>query len=220
MGEPAIRIDELTVRFGEQPVLERFSLGLETGAKATLTGRSGSGKSTVLRCIMGFVVPEAGAVHIEGERLTGESVWRLRAKLAYVAQEPDLGAGTVREVLERPFGYRANAHLEDNLAQAPALFERFLLPQALLDKDVTALSGGEKQRVAVISCLLLDRRIVLLDEASSALDDAAAEAVAGYFRARENLTVLSVSHDRRGFYFSDHTIALPGGDEEARHGRS
>ena len=220
MGEPAIRIDKLTVRFGEQPVLERFSLGLDTGAKATLTGRSGSGKSTVLRCIMGFVVPDAGAVHIEGERLTGESVWRLRAKLAYVAQEPDIGAGTVREVLERPFGYRANAHLEDNLAQAPALFERFLLPQALLDKDVTALSGGEKQRVAVISCLLLDRRIVLLDEASSALDDAAAEAVAGYFRSRENLTVLSVSHDRRGFYFSDHTIALPGGDEETRHGRS
>ena len=85
MGEPAIRIDELTVRFGDQPVLERFSLGLDTGAKATLTGRSGSGKSTVLRCIMGFVVPDAGAVYVGGERLTGASVWRLRAKLAYVA---------------------------------------------------------------------------------------------------------------------------------------
>jgi len=220
MDECAIRVDNLTVRFGEQPVLEGVSLGLETGAKASLTGPSGSGKSTVLRCIMGFLVPDAGAVYVEGERLTVETVWRLRTKLAYVAQEPDIGAGTVREILQRPFRYRANAHIEDNLAHAPALFERFLLPQALLDKDVTALSGGEKQRVAVISCLLLGRRIVLLDEASSALDDAAAEAVAGYFRARENLTVLSVSHDRRGFHFSDHTIALPGGDEETRHGRS
>jgi len=219
MGEPAIRIDQLSVRFGEQCVLEDFSLRLETGAKATLTGRSGSGKSTVLRCIMGFVVPQAGAVHIGGERLTGASVWPLRAKLAYVAQEPDLGAGTVREVIERPFAYRANAQLRDPLAQAPALLERFLLSRRLLDKEVAALSGGEKQRVAVIGCLLLNRGIVLLDEASSALDDAAAAAVADYFRARDDLTVLSVSHDRRGLSFSDHSIEIPGGGEEGQHGR-
>jgi putative ABC transport system ATP-binding protein len=210
----AIHIEDLTVRFGGKTVLDRFSLRMEAGEKATLTGRSGSGKTTVLRCLLGFVVPDAGTIRIDSEELTPRSVWRLRAKLAYVAQEPDLGEGTAREVLERPFDYHANAHLRGNLARTDELFKRFLLPMSLLDEDVTDLSGGEKQRVAIVSAMLLDRRIILLDEASSALDKAAEKAIADFLRARKDLTVLSVSHNPDGFGFGGRLIELPGGHEE------
>jgi len=210
----AVQLNDLTVRFGPRAVLDRFSLRLTLGEKATLTGRSGSGKTTVLRCILGFVVPDEGDILIGGEELTSRSVWALRTRLAHVAQEPEMGEGTVRSVLERPFAYHANAGLQENLARTPELFSRFLLPAKLLDEDVATLSGGEKQRVAIISALLLERDILLLDEASSALDKTAREAIATHLASLDGLTILSISHDPEGFCFCDQIIELPGGYEE------
>jgi putative ABC transport system ATP-binding protein len=196
---PAVRLDRLTLRFGGKTILDRFSLDVAPGERVTLTGRSGSGKTSILRCILGFTIPDEGAVFVGGERLTCASVWPLRAKLAYVAQEPDLGPGTVTEILERPFLYRANRALRKNLDWTPELFDRFMLGRDLLNQPVTQLSGGEKQRVALISSILLDRRIFLLDEVSSALDSAAKSAVLEYFRPQDDLAVMSVSHDTQSF---------------------
>ena len=199
----------MTVRFREKSVIEGFSLRLAPGEKVILTGRSGAGKSTILKCILGFVLPAAGIIRIDGELLVRESVWRLRREMAYVAQEPDLGEGLVQDVLERPFTYRANFHLRGNLKRTTDLFERLLLPVELLDKEISSLSGGEKQRVALISAILLDRRIFLLDEVSSALDETSERAIAQFFSSDDQVTVLSVSHNRQVFSDSDRIIELP-----------
>lgn len=210
MDRPAaLEIDRLTVRFDGQEVLKDFSLTLESGRKALLTGPSGCGKSTVLRCLLGFVVPQAGSIRIAGAPLTAQSVWALRRHLAYVGQEPDLGTGIVREILEQPFHYHANVSLRGNLDRVPKLFDTFGLPQAYLNKAIGDLSGGEKQRVALISALLLDRNIFLLDEVTSALDRASKQIVADYFRSRSEATVLFVAHDPEWFPFADPVIQMP-----------
>lgn len=211
---PAVRLDRLTLRFGGKTILHRFSLDVAPGQRITLTGRSGSGKTSILRCILGFTVPDEGAVFIDGERLTDVSVWSLRGKLAYVAQEPDLGTATVKEILERPFQYRANRALRKNLDWTPELFERFMLDRGLVNQQVTELSGGEKQRVALISSILLDRRIFLLDEVTSALDSAAKGAVLEYFQPRDDLTVISVSHDTQSFNDRIIDITAAGGSSD------
>ncbi len=204
----AIQIENLGVRYDGRSVLSGFSLQMKRGEKVTLTGPSGAGKSTVLRCLLGLVVPQQGAIRIYGRALDGQSVWDLRQQIAYVAQEPDLGRGTAREVIGRLFDYRANARLRPNLDRLPQWMERFNLSQGLLDKDMSDLSGGEKQRVALVCALLLDRSIVLLDEASSALDQANKQAVADYFREAGNLTVLSVAHDKEWRTFAHRVIEL------------
>ena len=206
----ALEARDVRVRFGEQAVLRGFSLALGPGEKALLTGPSGCGKSTVLRCFLGFVVPEAGSVHIEDKELTPVSVWPLRRRIAYVAQEPDLGTGTAMEALERPFHYRANSALRGNLDRVLEWFERFRLDRDLLRKDVGDLSGGEKQRIALISAILLDRPIFLLDEITSALDKTSKQAVAEYFRSRQDVTMLVVAHDPEVFSFVSHVVELPG----------
>ncbi|TKJ39103.1 ABC transporter ATP-binding protein [candidate division LCP-89 bacterium B3_LCP] len=211
---PAIQIDNLTVQFDGKIVLSDFALHLEPGEKITLTGRSGSGKSTLLKSILGFVVPERGSIHIGGRELTGSSVWELRTHMAYVAQEPLLGSGTVSEILQRPFSYRTNADKCDNLSRIPNLFDRLLLPRDLLDQDVSLVSGGEKQRIAIISADLLDRRIYLLDEASSALDEDSKHAVNEFFIERLDLSVLSVSHDPENFFCRDRVVTLNRPDGE------
>jgi len=200
---------DVTVRFNGQTVLDGFSLALKAGEKAVLTGPSGCGKSTALRCFLGFVSPSAGTVAVGGTLLTDQTVWGFRRQIAYVGQEPDLGIGSVREMLERPFQYRANASLKANLDRAPKLFETFGLADSLLDKDAADLSGGEKQRVALVSSLLLDRRIFLLDEITSALDAASKDAVIDYFKGRTDITALFVAHDTERFAFVDRFVSLP-----------
>lgn len=210
----AIEIKNLGVYYDGRWVLRDFGLHMSRGDKGTLSGPSGSGKSTVLKCVLGLVVPGEGSIRVFGRAVTSHGVWEARCHLAYVAQEPDLGSGTARQAVERPFTYKANAALRKNLDLLPALLARFNLPQSLLDKATATLSGGEKQRIALVSAILLDRPIILLDEASSALDKANKQAVADYFRQANDVTVLSVSHDTEWSGFSNCVIDLVGGDRE------
>lgn len=205
----AIEIEDLTVCSGEKRIISHFSLRVLSGHKLVLSGKSGSGKSTILRCLLGFVEPEQGTVRIDGQPLTADSVWELRKRLAYVAQEPELGIGLVSEMFEQTFAYRSNEHLRQNLSRVPNLLDRFDLASDLMRSDISTLSGGEKQRLALISAILLDRRIFLLDEPVSALDEKSKALVVSFFRERDDLTVLSVSHDREVFSFADSIVNLP-----------
>jgi ABC-type bacteriocin/lantibiotic exporter with double-glycine peptidase domain len=208
MSTPAIHIDNITIQFGSRTVLKDFSLSMNPGDKVTITGRSGSGKSTVLRCVLGFVVPSEGEVNISGKKLSSSNVWKLRRQIAYVAQELLLGEGKVRDLIERPFIYKANAHLKGNLSRLDALFDTFLLSRKLLKDDISTISGGEKQRIALITAVLLDRTIFLLDEVTSALDNESREAVYNYFHFRDDFTILSVSHLQDQFCLSERIIKL------------
>jgi len=206
--EYVVDITGLGVCFDRRWILRGFDVRVAGGEKVALSGPSGSGKSTVLKCILGLVVPQEGSIRVFGRPLDGLGVWEARRSLAYVAQEPDLGAGSVRQVIERPFLYKGNAAMRGNLARLPVLLERFNLPQSLLDMEVSTLSGGEKQRIALISAILLDRPVILLDEASSALDKANKQAVAEFFQQAGELTVLSVAHDPEWLGFSDRVVGL------------
>lgn len=209
-----LRVDALTVGFNERRLVERFSLSLAEGDKVTVTGPSGSGKSTLLRCVVGFVPPHEGSIHIKGERLSEVTVWRLRCFMAYVPQEPEMGTGRVRSILEEPFGYGANTGLRSNLSHIPDLFDCFLLPRALLEQDLGRLSGGEKQRVAIIGALLLQREILLLDEATSALDKRIQAALAEYLLQQKSLTILSVAHAADDLPLAGKVVTLNSYDEQ------
>jgi len=205
---PCIEMEDVTVRFDGKTVLEKFSLLVARGEKVVLTGPSGRGKSTVLRSILGFVVPESGTIRILGQPLSPGAIWRLRTMIGYVPQEPDLGSGSVRHWLERPFSYRANKELKKNLAKLPEMFHQFLLPLDLLEKDVETLSGGEKQRVAIVLALLLQRPILLLDEPTSALDEASRRKLTELLCSSSDLTVLIVSHEPELLRAADREVRL------------
>ncbi len=213
-----VEVDNLSVRFDGRTVLDGFSLSLDAGEKVALTGRSGGGKSTLLKCLMGFVPKFQGGIRIFGEPLGPATVWRLRRALAWVPQEPDLGGGTAREALARPFAWRANRAQAAAMDRAPALMERLLLDHALLDKPVSTLSGGEKQRIAVVGALLLDRPLLLLDEPASALDPESRLALAALLGEQENRAMLCVTHDADTAPFCTRQIAVTPCGEAVNHG--
>ncbi|MDD4102142.1 MAG: ABC transporter ATP-binding protein [Kiritimatiellae bacterium] len=203
-----IEINGLGVRHNNSWVLRGFDLKVLPGEKVALSGPSGSGKSTVLKCVMGLVEPQEGSISVQGRALNAHSIWSLRHQLAYVAQEPDLGTGTPRQALESAFAYKANVGLRDNLKKLPVLAERFKLSESLLDKESVSLSGGEKQRFALVAALLLERPIILLDEVSSALDKVNKQVVVDFIQEAVDTTVVSVAHDPDWLSFAERVVHL------------
>jgi len=204
----AIDIQGLTLQVGEQVLFKDLNMSVSRGQKVVIAGPSGSGKSTFLKCLLGFVPPSSGRILVEGRELSADTVWSLRRSLAYVAQEPDLGTGKVQQILEQPFAYHANRGLGSQLQCMPEQVSRFRLVPEILDKDITSLSGGEKQRIALVSAALLDRSIYLLDEVTSALDSSCKQAVLAFFLDNQDVTVLLVSHDPDVLQRADQVIGL------------
>jgi ABC-type iron transport system FetAB ATPase subunit len=203
MIDTMLQITDLTLHWGGKHVLNHFSLEVGSGEQVLVTAPSGTGKSTLLQCVLGFLTPQSGTITLGGEPINEQSIWALRLQMSYVAQEPVLGNGSVQDVLARPFSYHANHSLRSNLDRVPDLLRQLHLPQDIAEQQVDSLSGGEKQRIALIAALLLDRPLLLLDEITASLDKDSAAAVFTTLATRERQTILAVGH---------HADALPGAD--------
>lgn len=204
----AIETDNLSVEFTPQRLWQGLNLRIEQGRRVRLAGPSGCGKTTLLKCLMGFVPGVSGTIRIDEQELTPVSVWQLRQKLAYLAQEPDLGNGPVLSRLREPFAYRRNAALHFDTGALNQWLDYFYLPQDILHKELKMLSGGEKQRLAFILSILLGRTIFLLDEPVSAMDAAGRRRFIRMFQEHPDWTVLFISHDESLAAIADHTIDL------------
>lgn len=208
----AISIEHLAVQFGEKPLMENFSLEIPQGRAVMLSGPSGCGKSTVLRAILGFVTPTAGAVSVEGTPVDAHGVWKCRRRIAYLPQAPDLGRESVIAWMKTPFQYRANSGAVWDERRFQALAERLSLPEDVGNAKATSLSGGEKQRLALIGALMLDRRILLLDEPTAALDADNRQAVYQLLGELKDTTLLFIAHDdARAEQLADTVVRMPGG---------
>lgn len=203
-----LEIHDLSLHFKSKRLFFDLSFSLEKGEKATITGKSGSGKTSLLKCILGFSCPDTGTITISGKVLTVQSVWKLRQKIGFVTQEPDLGDKIVLEFLRRPFFFKANKSIGWDELYLQELMRTFHLEKELLQKKTSLLSGGEKQRIALLSSLLLKREIYLLDEVTSALDDETRMAVIEFFKQQDKFTFLFVSHDKEIKAMSHKIITL------------
>lgn len=188
-------VRSLDVSLPARPLLRGVSFELASGAALTFRGRSGLGKSTLLRAIAALHADPGDAVTLDGStaRALGFPTWRRR--VAYLAQAPTMLEGSVRENLARPFGYRsANGGFDAELAET---WLRALDLPDVLDQDATTLSGGEKQRVHLVRALLGRPRVLLADEPTASLDPDTRWRVLDFLDARreEGLALLFVRHD-------------------------
>ena len=202
-----ISVNNLSIKYDGHSLFEDVSFQVQSGQRFCIDGPSGCGKSSLLRAMLGFVRPQQGTININGQPVNDKTVWQLRHKIAYVTQEPDLGQQVVLERIRRPFDYKANAHLSWNETAVGEWFDRFKLPGKLLTKQTTDLSGGEKQRVAIIIALLLDRPILLLDEPASALDKQSKHILRKVLSEAQK-TIVFISHDETLLDIADATVEL------------
>ena len=215
---PLIQFDRVGVSIRGKAILTGISFALNAGDKAVFRGKSGAGKSTVLKTLLGLY-PFGGTVCFQGKPLDKLVIAEIRRCAAYIGQEPVLGAETVREALLLPFQFKAHSGNKPSEAKLIEALRTLHLPEALLSQDCSRVSGGEKQRIALARGLLLGKSLYLLDEVTSALDTESKQAVFDVF-ADPRLTVLSVAHDPDWVVRCGRVFDLEAGHltEEGQHG--
>ena len=202
-----IEFENITLQVHRQTLLEKASLRIAEGDKLVLRGTSGCGKSSLLKCAVGAIPVAAGSVRVDGMELCAETVAAIRGRIAFIGQEPVLGAELVREALLLPFGYKAHRHNLPGDHKIAEQLERLHLPIDILGKPCARISGGEKQRIAIARALLLGKTIFLADEITSALDPESKTAVMQEL-FRPGITLLSVSHDPEWIGAGDRIIDI------------
>ncbi|MCK4565451.1 MAG: ATP-binding cassette domain-containing protein [Verrucomicrobia bacterium] len=202
-----IDFKNITLQVHQQTLLDGTTLHIADGEKVVVRGASGCGKSSLLKSTVGAIPLATGSVCADGVELSPETVSDIRARIAFIGQEPVLGAEHVRDAILLPFTFKvhsANPPGEDRILE---LLERLHLPSAILEKPCKRISGGEKQRIAILRALLLDKTIFLADEVTSALDPESRAAVMTEL-FRPDITLLSVSHDPEWIAACDRTVEI------------
>ena len=195
-----IRLEGVSWRFPDETreAVSDCSLTLAAGQLTVLVGPSGAGKSTVADIVMGLLEPQQGAVLVDGVPLRHDQLRSWRDRTGYVAQEPFMINGSIRDNLALAAGEDIpDERILEVLDLSAAGFVRNLpagLDTMIGDRGAL-LSGGERQRIAVARALLRDPDILILDEATSALDweneESLIRAIAGL---RGRVTVLAITH--------------------------
>ncbi|MBU0665522.1 MAG: ATP-binding cassette domain-containing protein [Proteobacteria bacterium] len=189
-----ISFEAVAISMQGRTLVRDISLSVMAGEKVVLRGRSGSGKSTLLKAVVGGTPITAGAIRVGSLAVVPENIQRIRQEIAYISQEPGMSRETAAEDLLLPFTFKAHSGKEPTAAQIEAVLDRLLLDPAILRQKSATLSGGEKQRLVIARAILLDKRIFLADEITSALDAESKDAVFSFLLESDH-TVLSISHD-------------------------
>ena len=189
-----IIFNNIMLKVHQQTLLEGAKLNIAAGDKVVIRGPSGCGKSSLLKAAVGALALKKGSVCIDGLQLSASTVDQIRSRIAFIAQEPVLGAENVRDALLLPFRYKAHEGNQPSEKEIIRLIERLHLSADILDKPSARISGGEKQRIAIIRALLLGKTTFLADEITSALDPESRSAVLDELFSSD-ITLLSVSHD-------------------------
>lgn len=199
----------------EEPVLADFELKTEAGSTLGIVGTTGSGKSTLVKLLLRFYDPKQGKVTIGGTPLPQLKMRSLRAQIGLVSQDIFLFDGTVEENIRYGSFEASEQELERVIKQAA--IDEFLdrLPDGLstlVGERGVRLSGGQRQRIALARALLKNPPILILDEATSAVDNETERAISVALETvRKERTVLIVAHRLSTIRHADRIIVLEQG---------
>jgi putative ABC transport system ATP-binding protein len=207
-----ISLTDVDLDLGGKPILRGVSLEVAAGEKVALLGESGSGKSSLLKVLIGQHRPQRGSVALCGLPLVPEHLPAIRARLCYLPQEVrPIGEETAREFIDFFFGFGVTRAVAPGEPSVFALLARFRLKPELLSSKLTALSGGERQRIGLVRGLLLGRAVLLLDEVTSAVDTENRRLIVEHLLGLEQATIVAATHDPLFIERADLRVELRGG---------
>lgn len=175
-------------------IIKNISVEVNAGDFISVVGPSGSGKSTFFKLCAQLISAADGDIIFRNKNCKDYNPLEWRKNIAYCFQTPYLFGNTVMDNLSFPYSIR---NMKADLKKAEKLLEMFSLGKEYLHEEVRNLSGGEKQRIALIRTLLFKPEILLLDEVTSALDEDNTQVVEKVIQKlnKENVTILWITHN-------------------------
>ena len=211
-----IRFEHVNKSFGAEKVLVDFSLHIEEGEFLTVIGRSGCGKTTMLRMINGLQIPDSGKVLVEGQDVAKADLIALRRKIGYVIQNKGLFPHmTVEENITYVPVISGKKDKQENRKLALRLLQTVGLAQEMADRYPAELSGGQQQRVGIARALAADAKILLMDEPFGALDEITKRAMQDEMLSLQkklHMTIVFITHDiREAMKLGDRVLVMEKG---------
>lgn len=211
-----IRLEHVTKSFGRYKALDDVSIVVEEGEFLTVIGRSGYGKTTMLRMINGLQKPDSGKVYAAGEDVGEADLIRLRRKIGYVIQNKGLFP---HMTVEKNIIYVPVISGQKDKRQNRKLAEELIglvgLEREMLDRYPEELSGGQQQRVGIARALASRPKLLLMDEPFGALDEITKRAMQNELLALQKklgMTVVFITHDiREAMKLGDRVLVMEQG---------
>lgn len=196
-----IKIENLSKRFGDKVILDNISLNVKAGENLVVFGQSGSGKSVLLKCIIGLLTPDHGNIYIKGNDVTNLSqnkLNKIRRNTSFLFQGAALyDSMTVRENLEFPL--KRNVEISDEAAYEKVLYTLDLVSlKEAVNKMPSELSGGMKKRIGLARAIITDPEIMFYDEPTTGLDPISSKEISELIldlQKKLNMTSIIVTHD-------------------------
>lgn len=188
-----IKVEGLKYKISNDEIIKGIDLEIEKGDCISIIGSSGCGKSTFLKLMSDLIPIEEGRILFEGKDYKEYKPLELRENIRYCIQLPCLFGDTVLENLEFPFKIRK---LEVDKEKINELLKIVGLGEEICSKNINNISGGEKQRIALVRSFLFTPEVLLLDEATSALDIESAKKIESYIKElnKKGVTIVWVTH--------------------------
>jgi phospholipid/cholesterol/gamma-HCH transport system ATP-binding protein len=200
--EFVIQIKALNVSFGDNHVLRNLNLTLNKGENLTVLGKSGSGKSVLIKCIIGLIKPDSGDIHVLGQNvphLNDDELYHIRKKTGFLFQSNALyDSMTVRENLEFPLRRHG---IDKSKIEVDELVKEALTNVGLPDTEnmmPAELSGGMKKRISLARTLILKPEIILYDEPTTGLDPITGKEISNLMldvQQKYHTSSIIISHD-------------------------
>lgn len=191
-----LSLTDIGYQVEQRQILNKVNLEVQAGDFLTLTGPSGGGKSTLLKIIASLISPSDGEIIFQGQNQRDYEITTYRQLVSYCFQQPSLFGQTVADNLQFPFVIRNEASSQVQIEQA---LTKVNLPTSYLNKNITELSGGEKQRVALLRNTMFLPKILLLDEVTVGLDARSIEIVHQFIKQlwqEAGLTIIQITHNQ------------------------
>ena len=215
MESPLIEIKNLTKGFNHIPVLKNVSFKIPEGKITTIIGKSGDGKSVLLKNIIGLLIPEEGDILFKGRslyRMTSKEKENYLGQLSYMFQNNALfDSLTVYDNIAMPLRYSSGLTRKEIDTKVRKQIEQVELTEAI-NKYPSELSGGMQKRVALARAMVTEAKLILFDEPTTGQDPARRNAILSMiadFQKKYHFTAVLISHDLPDvFFISDHILAL------------
>ncbi|MCY4164092.1 MAG: ABC transporter ATP-binding protein [bacterium] len=216
---PAGKVDFEDVSFGydpDIPVLQNFNLSIQAGERVALVGRTGSGKSTVARLLDRFYDTNHGAVRIDNHDVRDVTLQSLRHTVGLVLDEPFLFSVSIHDNIAygRPDASRTEVVAAAQAAQAHSFITELSEGyDTIVGERGYDLSGGQRQRIAIARTLLANPKVLILDDATSAIDVTVEEAIHKALRTlMANRTTLIIAHRLSTISLAERVVVMTGGE--------